>query len=204
MQKIIISLVLSIGIIYANSTAIQEEISTKGLFDAQPKLAPTVQKSIPNPTASKQEGVAVKTYSETIEVSRSSKMPKAPNILVRDRTKEVVLESKTNLMWQDNGDAKTVKKDWQGAIDYCQNLSFAGYRDWRLPSIDELLSITDDTRYKPAIRSGFENVVSDDYWSSSSNVDYSGVAWHVYFRDGRADTDAKCNNDYVRCVRDSK
>ncbi len=168
MQKVMVSLVLSICIIYANNT------------------------------------VAKNTDSEVIEVSRSSKMPKAPNVLVRDHAKEVVIDGKSSLMWQDNGEVKTVKKDWQGARDHCQNLSFSGYSDWRLPDINELLSITDDTRANPAIRSGFENVVSDDYWSSSSNVNGSGNAWYVFFNYGNANNYNKYNNYYVRCVRDSK
>ncbi len=168
MQKVMVSLVLSICIIYANNT------------------------------------VAKNTDSEVIEVSRSSKMPKASNVLVRDRAKEVVIDGKSSLMWQDNGEVIAVKKDWQGARDHCQNLSFSGYSDWRLPDINELYSITDDTRANPAIRSGFENVVSDGYWSSSSEVNDSNVAWGVSFSDGGDGNYYKHGNLYVRCVRDSK
>ncbi len=141
---------------------------------------------------------------EIIEVTQSSKMPKASNILVRDRAKEVVIDSKTHLMWQDNSDAKTVKKNWQGAKGYCQNLSFAGYHDWRLPDINELLSITDYTHTLLPIRSGFENVVARDYWSASSDVDVSYVALGVSFAYGIYGTGNKRNSSYVRCVRDSK
>lgn len=30
------------------------------------------------------------------------------------------------------------KMDWQGALDYCRNNSDGGFKDWRLPNIDEL------------------------------------------------------------------
>lgn len=30
------------------------------------------------------------------------------------------------------------KLDWQGALDYCRNNSDGGFKDWRLPNIDEL------------------------------------------------------------------
>jgi len=114
-----------------------------------------------------------------------------------------VTDSTTGLMWQDDNDAKTVKKDWQGSIDYCENLSFSGYSDWRLPSRLELLSIADKTKTNPAIKEGFQNVVSDYYWSSSSYVNLSNYAWRVLFDDGDDSANRKGNNYYVRCVRDS-
>ncbi len=114
-----------------------------------------------------------------------------------------VTDSTTGLMWQDNSDTKAVKKDWKGAIDYCKNLSFAGFSDWRLPLRLELLSIADKTKYNPAIKEGFQNVVSGMYWSSSSYVDGSNYAWSVYFYDGFDYSSNEGNNYSVRCVRDS-
>jgi hypothetical protein len=35
-------------------------------------------------------------------------------------------------IWQD---------DWQHAVDYCDSLSFAGFSDWRLPTVSELRSL---------------------------------------------------------------
>ena len=114
-----------------------------------------------------------------------------------------VTNSTTGLMWQDNSDAKTVKKDWQGAIDYCENLSIFGYDDWRLPARLELLSIANKTKYYPAINGDFQNVVSGAYWSSSSDVNNSSHAWTVYFYNGHDYTNHKYYYYYVRCVRDS-
>ena len=61
----------------------------------------------------------------------------------RNHSKEVVTDTKTNLMWQDDASVKTTKKTWSEAVSYCDNLSFAGFSDWRLPSKMELLGITD-------------------------------------------------------------
>ena len=112
-------------------------------------------------------------------------------------------DSETGLMWQDNIEARTVTKDWQGAIDYCKNLKLAGYDDWRLPNIDELLSITDDKKSKPAIKNGFKNIVSGDYWSSSSDVSVSSNAWVVGFYAGGDGWGSKSYSYLIRCVRDS-
>jgi len=138
---------------------------------------------------------------EIYEVSKSFK----PDIsLQRDNAKEVVIDPKTQLMWQDDASVKSVKKNWQGAIDYCAALRFAGYDDWRLPKRLELLSITDKSKVEPAIKAKFANVVSDDYWSSSSNASSADGAWSVYFDNGGDYAGRKSGEGYVRCVRDSK
>lgn len=136
---------------------------------------------------------------EIYEVSKSSK----PD-LQRDNAKEVVIDPKTQLMWQDDVSVKTVKKTWQGAIDYCAALRFAGYDDWRLPKRLELLSITDKSKEEPAIKAKFANVVSDFYWSSSSYASLVDLAWYVNFGNGYDGARNKLLGSYVRCVRDSK
>ena len=122
----------------------------------------------------------------------------------RDNSKEVVVDKIRNLMWQDDESVKNVKKDWNGAIEYCKNLNFAGFDDWRLPSRMELLSITDKTKVNPAMQDGFKNVVSGFYWSSSPAVSVSSSAWYVYFGSGHEHTEHNSSSHYVRCVRDSK
>lgn len=138
---------------------------------------------------------------EVYEVSKSF------YTLIRDDAKEVVIDPKTQLMWQDDASVKSVNKNWQGARDYCAALRFAGYDDWRLPKRLELLSITDKSKEKPAIKAKFANVVSGSYWSSSpyaSFVDFVDFAWNVYFGYGNGHANSKSNEYYVRCVRDSK
>ncbi|MCP4599306.1 MAG: DUF1566 domain-containing protein [Proteobacteria bacterium] len=55
------------------------------------------------------------------------------------RTRSVWYDSTTGLYWQDspNG-AKFLQHD---AINYCSNLSHGDYNDWRLPKIQELISL---------------------------------------------------------------
>jgi len=113
---------------------------------------------------------------------------------------ESVIEG--SLQWQDNRDATTVKKDWEGAKSYCANLTLEGYSDWRLPSIKELQSIVDITKYNPAIKGGFSNTATDDwYWSASPYVHNGSYAWIVYFSNGRTFDNTKSSMYYVRCVR---
>lgn len=89
---------------------------------------------------------------------------------VRDSANEVVLDTKTNLIWQDNNETlgDTNKKTWADAITYCEALELGGYSDWHLPNINELYNLADRTKYEPAFSGAFTNV--QDYffhWSSS-------------------------------------
>ena len=97
------------------------------------------------------------------------------------------------------------------AVRYCDDLNFAGFDDWRLPTVNELLSITDDTRFNPAINKAFKNVAYETndkgeknyvwYWSSTGRADDSSRAWVVYFRDGVGSWSSVSNRGFVRCVR---
>ena len=72
----------------------------------------------------------------------------------RDDAKNVVTDSVYKLMWQDG--EEIFKGDYDEAVKYCENLTFAGFDDWRLPTANELFSITDDTRFNPAINKAFK------------------------------------------------
>ncbi len=122
----------------------------------------------------------------------------------------VTIDNRTGLMWAQDGSAAGCNSgtgtDWETAGAYCQGLqgasSFAGYSDWRLPNIRELMSIVNYENQRPAIDpTYFPNTVSDYYWSSTTYVPDSGLAWIVRFYNGAVDAGYKGGNNYVRCVR---
>ena len=113
----------------------------------------------------------------------------------------VVVDEETNLMWQDDRAAAQVQRTWRGAQEYCQNLTLGGYSDWFLPTHEQLLTITDKSRYAPAIKSEFQNVTSGSYWSSSPDVSDSENAWYVRFKYGDSSRYRKTDEYYVRCAR---
>ncbi len=118
------------------------------------------------------------------------------------RSRNVVIDSKLNLMWQDDSAVKIVRINWNDAKKYCENLSLAGFDDWRLPNYNTLISIVDYDRYQPAIIPSFKNVnILDYYWSSNRFVVEKTHAWYVYFYNGRTYVDPKSNENFVRCVR---
>lgn len=121
--------------------------------------------------------------------------------VMRLDSQEVVVDTNNKLMWQDSSDVEKVSQDLQGAREYCENLIFAGYGDWRLPIMDDLFSIRDEKRANVAINAVFKKVLPKNYWSSS-NVYDSGYAWSMNFENGDDSLQLKNSNFYVRCVRD--
>jgi hypothetical protein len=121
-----------------------------------------------------------------------------------DNGNGTVTDNITGLMWQQQDDATT--RIWDDAGTYCNNLTIAGYSDWRLPSYNELISIADYGTSNPAINTTyFTNANSLGYWSSSYYALHSTspplYSWYVNFMDGLAKGDVRSVKYYVRCVR---
>jgi hypothetical protein len=111
-----------------------------------------------------------------------------------------ITDNATGLMWMQNDNGTGVL--WKDALSYAENLTFAGYSDWRLPDTKELQSIVDYTR-SPATTSSAainplfnctqitnEKGVADYpwYWSSTtfSSSSPTNGASASYFCFGRA------------------
>jgi hypothetical protein len=98
-------------------------------------------------------------------------------------TNDVWTDPATGLMWtrKDNGSDVT----WQQAVDYCRNLQLADYRDWRLPTLDELQGINDPI----ADVGGWQlksNLQLSSWWQwSNLPGNASGEAWTFKGRFGK-------------------
>ena len=127
----------------------------------------------------------------------------------RDDRLGVVKDDIYKLMWQD-GDLSPHEMTHDEAVHYCENLNSAGFNDWRLPTIKELLSITDDTRFEPAINKAFKNVAYETtdhrgerwYWSQTKSAGASSSVWVVNSNDGFVGWRDVSSRRFVRCVRD--
>lgn len=117
---------------------------------------------------------------------------------------DTVLDSKSGLMWQDNNVVESREVLYGEANTYCKELSLAGHSDWRLPTVHELQSIVDLTRYDPAIQRGFHFTASESYWSSTLYADDKDRAWDVNFMSGGTEHNRHSYDFYVRCVRGGK
>jgi len=77
-----------------------------------------------------------------------------------------------------------------------------GFRDWRVPTREELLSIVHDGRVNPSIDvTYFPNTPATWYWTSSSYAHGSSSAWAVYFDGGYVGYGGRSDGDGVRLVR---
>lgn len=115
---------------------------------------------------------------------------------------EIVTDTATGLVWQKS---YVSDKTWQEALSYCESLTYAGYSDWRLPDKNELASLVNYEKYNPA--SDFPDMPSYDFfWSSSTLVINTSLAWGVSFDSGYVSSSYKADSygmSYydVRCVR---
>ncbi|ETR65620.1 MAG: hypothetical protein OMM_13970, partial [Candidatus Magnetoglobus multicellularis str. Araruama] len=124
-----------------------------------------------------------KTHSCCIRIVRGQRrlLDNSDNLLINNG--EAVTDICTGLMWQ--RESLALKKTWQSAIEYCENLSMSGYNDWRLPTLKELRSIVDLSKSGPAINEEFfYNNMLDFYWASTSVMSHNGHAWGVLFGTG--------------------
>ena len=98
-----------------------------------------------------------------------------------------VTDKATGLMWMkvDSGELKAGKNkdgklNWQEALDWAENLEYAGYSDWRLPNVKELQSIVDYTR-SPATTNSAAN---DPIFQTTSIIAESGQEDYPYYWSG--------------------
>ena len=121
------------------------------------------------------------------------------------------------LRWSGNGRERTIW-DWLDAVNGNGKAGFAGYSDWRIPNVTELMSIVDYGRSAPATypplavpacSSGCTDLRicscmdATEYWTATTFSDFPAHAWVVEFQLGVVDDRLKTNLHRVRVVRTS-
>ncbi len=114
---------------------------------------------------------------------------------------DVVIDHATGLMWQKSGSNEGLPyKNRQTYIDKLNHDRLAGYHDWRLPTVKELMSLLEPAKQSHGL---YIHPIFDakQQWCWSADTDSSELAWSVYFSIGLVYLDVVDENYYVRCVR---
>jgi hypothetical protein len=114
---------------------------------------------------------------------------------------KVVVDHMTGLMWQQGGSPNPMKHD--EATKYIRTLNnqkFAGYHDWRLPTLDEAMSLMEPTKKNGEL---YIDPVFDksQRWIWTTDKSSAGVAWVVFFSGGYCNYTSVYYGGYVRGVR---
>ncbi len=148
-----------------------------------------------------------------------------PTTRFTDNNNGTVTDNLTGLIWLKNANCtdtvgginKNVtdiegKLSWLSALTWCNNLAATscGLTDgstagqWRLPNRFELESLLDLSKDRPPLPAEhpFNNVKSDYYWSSTSEVLIAtSYAWYVSMASGLVRSAVKTDTNYVWPVR---
>lgn len=128
----------------------------------------------------------------------------------KERKEKLYIDKKQNLIWQDDNMVLKNIKPWltkenynnkkysdtkgDTAATYCKELILGDFKDWRMPTKDELKNLSLQKEY-------LKNVGSNWYWSDTTNSMNSELAWSIFFDNGDGYADFKNVSNYVRCVR---
>jgi Protein of unknown function (DUF1566) len=138
-----------------------------------------------------------------------------------------VTDVKTHLMWMQCAQGQVgpqcegvvLQYTWDLAMRIPETLNkrggFAGYTDWRLPSVQELQSLVRMDSHPTICLDAFPNAPETLFWSSTQlhegineggkdqkdQKDDNALIWNVYFGTGSLGTNAPYNSYAVRLVR---
>ena len=135
-----------------------------------------------------------------------------------DNSDGTVTDTQTGLIWEKNVAGSgclhcvddtytwnTAMTTWPDRLngrltDDLNNAGFAGYSDWRLPTLAELRSIV-NCSFSSCVDPVFVPSAAFLYWSSTTLANDTSFSWVVNFGFGFVGSGAKFNDNQVRSVR---
>ena len=113
---------------------------------------------------------------------------------------QTILDGATGLLWQRSGSPKSMTfSEAQKYIEELNRQEFAGYSDWRLPTLEETMSLMEPAANRRLyIDAKFD---AEQGWIWTSDIYSAGRAWYVGFLYGYCHPNGIVNGNYVRAVR---
>lgn len=125
------------------------------------------------------------------------------NNFKRNNSLGVVVDNQSKLMWMDTLDNAQLQKTHKEAVPYCEELSFAGYSNWRIPTIEEFETIVDKSNEKTYINKNFRFNLPLGYWALKAHFrTFWFYADYMNFVSGTKYYDNRNKEKLIRCVRD--
>ena len=97
---------------------------------------------------------------------------------------DVVIDSISQLMWQDEPINKELKHNWSEAYSHCESLQLSGHNDWRLPTINEVFSLVEELHNTR----GLNNGIPANTWSEANDQERIGswpsTSWFGAYGEG--------------------
>ncbi|MBN2869419.1 MAG: DUF1566 domain-containing protein [Campylobacterales bacterium] len=116
-------------------------------------------------------------------------------------TPEGIVDPENGVLWHTlDATDKRAKYTFSAAEAMCENLTLHG-RSWRMPTLDELYSIVDYSRFRPTVDMHYFGPMMHRYYWSSDTLN-AQEAYVVGFKLGSVATAGKKEEAYVRCVSD--
>ncbi|MCB2178358.1 DUF1566 domain-containing protein [bacterium] len=105
-------------------------------------------------------------------------------------------------MWTQNANLLGGKRTWNEGVDYCDTLSLAGYKDWRLGTNEDFTVLTTgEQRVRVSTPRAFTGIRSDDkYWTGS--IDTTHYYTINLVTGGTGYTNWSNFTYYIWCTRD--
>lgn len=123
------------------------------------------------------------------------------NVLVKDNI--------TKLTWESS--PSEIKRNWEDSMNYCNWLKKWWYNDWRLPTIQELITLVDYSRNQaPFVNINYFSIFYSGFWFwpkywSSTEYLYSKYSknefWTLSFYSISNESLEKNKENYSICVR---
>ncbi len=120
-------------------------------------------------------------------------------VAVRDNNLRLIDGEYRHLVWPRHESTK--RYSHKDAIAAAAAVTVGGWTDWRLPTVEELATLPDRSRFNPAIDTDYFSSNGAWFWSSTADASDPAYAWLVHFYNGYVGYGPRSDSGFVRACR---